>query len=238
MLAACVAKNDSHSEKCLIRLTFETRCESNLSVRPKCSHRCVLLKAPLAGRKPKVPAGGFAVRRLLAWRSCFDRGDWKIEPEEFPIDLARGDVLSRPLAQEGGTAPTQPDMLILTHATRISTEQTSMRTKWFKPVAIRTVQEHLLHKFSSETPKIHHFISSGCTVKASCPSDAQREQQMQEMTTYYLLLDCPEMSAQCCKFNTPKMGPAMAGKYRKEFHNICPSKGPSSAYHISQERKK
>ena len=36
-------------------------------------------------------------------------GDWNMEPEEFPIDLARGDALSRPLVQEGGTAPTHLD---------------------------------------------------------------------------------------------------------------------------------
>ena len=57
-----------------------------LSVRPKCSHRCVSLK-------------------------------------EFPL---------KPL-------------LILKHATRISAEQTSMRTKCFKHVAMEIVKVHLLY---------------------------------------------------------------------------------------------
>ena len=40
--------------------------------------------------------------------------------------------------------PLQP-MQILQHATRISTERTSMITKWFEHVVIQTVQEHLLN---------------------------------------------------------------------------------------------
>ena len=35
-------------------------------------------------------------------------------------------------------------VLILKHANRISTEQTSVRTKWFKRIAIQIVQGHLL----------------------------------------------------------------------------------------------
>ena len=41
-------------------------------------------------------------------------------------------------------SPLKP-VLILKHATKRSTEQTSMRTKWFKHIAIQTVQEHLLN---------------------------------------------------------------------------------------------
>ena len=58
-----------------------------LSVRPKCSHRCVSLK-------------------------------------ETPLKRVQ----------------------ILKHTTKNSTEQTAMRTKWFKHIAIETVQVHLLSK--------------------------------------------------------------------------------------------
>ena len=66
------------AEKRLIRLIgLRHVVRAVLSVRPKCSHRCVSLK-------------------------------------EFPLVLAR----------------------ILKQATRISTEQTSMRTRWFKHIAM------------------------------------------------------------------------------------------------------
>ena len=37
-------------------------------------------------------------------------------------------------------------VLILKHTTKNSAEQTAMRTKWFKHIAIETVQAHLLNK--------------------------------------------------------------------------------------------
>ena len=41
----------------------------------------------------------------------------------------------------------------LKHATRKSTKQTSMRTKWFKHIAIQTVQEHLRYKKGHGEPE-------------------------------------------------------------------------------------
>ena len=48
--------------------------------------------------------------------------------------------------------PLQP-VQILKHATKNFAEQTSMRTKWFKHIAISTVQVHLLEK----APKLLTF---------------------------------------------------------------------------------
>ena len=44
-------------------------------------------------------------------------------------------------------------VLTLKHATRTSTEQTSMKTKWFKHIAIQTVQELLLTWTRKETDR-------------------------------------------------------------------------------------
>ena len=49
---------------------------------------------------------------------------------------------------------------ILTHATRKSTEQTSMRAKWFKHITIHPIFQ-LLHPYSnfSELIRIRHYIT-------------------------------------------------------------------------------
>ena len=41
---------------------------------------------------------------------------------------------------------------ILEHTTKNSTEQTSMRRKWFKHIAIQIVQEHLLKALDNPYP--------------------------------------------------------------------------------------
>ena len=51
-------------------------------------------------------------------------------------------------------------VLILKHAIRISTVQTSMRTKWFKHIAIQIVQEHLLGTTSTRDQKTR-TVSTG-----------------------------------------------------------------------------
>ena len=53
-------------------------------------------------------------------------------------------------------------VLILTHATKRSAEQTSMRAKWFNnPLTIATVQEHLLLKKEETTTSLSCLLSKG-----------------------------------------------------------------------------
>ena len=43
---------------------------------------------PTRQKKTEAPTGSWSAPP--AWRGCFGGGDWNIEPEEFPIDLAKG----------------------------------------------------------------------------------------------------------------------------------------------------
>ena len=76
---------------------------------------------------------------------------------KFSRHAMRATSLVRPKCSHGCVSlkesPLKP-VRILKRDTRTSTEQTSMRTKWFKHIAMQTIQEHLLvsAKFRS-TPK-------------------------------------------------------------------------------------
>ena len=65
----------------------------------------------------------------------------------FLRHIVRATLSLRPKCSHGCISlkefPLEP-VLILKHTTQNSTEQTSMRTKWFKHIAMQIVQEHLL----------------------------------------------------------------------------------------------
>ena len=66
-------------------------------------------------------------------------------------------------------SPLKP-VQILKHATGISTEQTSMRKKWFKHIAIETVQERLLICSAQ--------LDENARMRGPCPNDHWKQKAL------------------------------------------------------------
>ena len=80
-------------------------------------------------------------------------------------------------------------MLILKHATKRSTEQTSTRTKWFKHIATEIVQEHLLNPQCINAPVCKANVRDVfiCWQGAAAKMGTMTVRTVQRTGTYYEL---------------------------------------------------
>ena len=131
-----------------------------------------------------------------------------LDPFKFLKHVVRAIVFVRPKCSHRcfslKGSPLKP-VQILKHAARISTEQTSMRTKWFERIAIQIVQAHLLNAVSEST--VSNTELSLCLGPHRIPGRELSELLLfvyQSELTEFFFRRAHRVSAKLSEFSVPK----------------------------------